>query len=620
MKTQSGKSELRGKRKERVSQDSRLKEKPCQPVVPSIGITSPEVPSRKRGDRMNHFFAVVGLPYLLFMLQYVGHIPIWDGYLYFETLVQAIDKLKVDFSMAALIEHFNFFSHPSMGYAFVMAGPQLFSPGNPYLLNLSNFALSLLSFYCFYQILVYFFPKEKRLELLLITLLFALNPLYVGVSINFNMDFPVLVFLTVMVYGLVWLRIWPFTIGAILMVFSKESGILLYLETVGAVFAVITAFFVIAKWTNRRTAVGHFFKDRLLIKEPWLWLTALLTPAGLLWLYKTYREHLKLTAFWDAGASEKSFIDRLIDSFQWTVAETRLVQMFVINGTWIIVAVIAIGICKFLLAHIRNSRSFFDFFARAFSPHSAGGLRRGFNERQLLHLWIMILVMGGFAVFNVFYVTFTNPRYVLPVVFYLHIFFAIAFFMLIPNSKHRYIALTVLILLNVIQVNSTIDPLSRAIFGTFDFGEKKMLDIGSITKECCRRDQLVYNAEFTAIHHLVNEAAAKLQFNEATTIVVNDMMNFYILTPMDSQTRRRVGPGYKGTSFVPRVLALRQLPQFARFMLYVSDNTHYLECPWMSSADADLPRITPFYRVDPNSIEMISSGHAMRAFRLQLNR
>lgn len=126
------------------------------------------------------FMVVVAIPYILFMLQYVDHVPIWDGYLYFETLINAIERLKSDFSLTALVEHFNFFSHPSMGYGLMVAIPQLLYPGNAYILNTTNFVLSLLSFYCFYQILRYFLPEEHSLELMLITLLFAFNPLYIG--------------------------------------------------------------------------------------------------------------------------------------------------------------------------------------------------------------------------------------------------------------------------------------------------------------------------------------------------------------------------------------------------------------------------------------------------------
>lgn len=581
-----------------------------EPVVNTALFASRNLNSCGDMRSLVSFLVVVAIPYILFMLQYVDHVPIWDGYLYFETLINAIEKLKSDFSLPALVEHFNFFSHPSMGYGLIVAIPQLLSPGNAYILNTTNFALSLLSFYCFYQILRYFLPEGHSRELLLITLLFASNPLYIGVSINFNLDFPVLVFLTVMTYGLVWQKIWAFTLGAIFMAFSKESGILIYMETVVAVLSVMVGSFICAKWNNRQVKVCHFLNDRILIKRPLLWLASLLAPGALLSIYKVYRQHLKLTTFWDTRVGHESFIESLLDNFQMTIAATRMFQMFVINGTWLIAAIIVFAFAKYLISRIRSSGSFLQFLLALFSQK--------FEERQSLHLLIMILIAGGFVLFNVCYVTYTNPRYILPVVFYLYLLFALALFSIIANRIHRNFILAILIVFNVVQINDTLDPVSLALFGTFDFGQKQMLDTGSITKECCRRDQLVYNAEFTSIHHLVNATAAQLQFSQDTVVIANDMMNFYVMTPLDAETRQRVGPGYKGNTFVPRVVGLMQLPQYIRFMRDKLEHTLYMTCPWMSSEDVDLPRIVPFYTINPNSVEISTSGHAVRVHSLQL--
>jgi len=87
----------------------------------------------------------------------------------------------------------------------------------------------------------------------------------------------------------------------------------------------------------------------------------------------------------------------------------------------------------------------------------------------------------------------------------------------------------------------TIDPLSRWLFGTFPFGQRDLLELTSITHECCAagRDQLVYNLEFTTLAALMDDALAATRAGDSTLIVLPDSLNWHAIPLLNVRTSRR---------------------------------------------------------------------------------
>src|SRR5699024_6013557 len=87
----------------------------------------------------------------------------------------------------------------------------------------------------------------------------------------------------------------------------------------------------------------------------------------------------------------------------------------------------------------------------------------------------------------------------------------------------------------------TVDPVSRAVYGTFAIGDHRLLRMTSITNECCGagQDQLAYSAEFTVMHDLIDGALENTRGTDSLRIVVPDSLDWMIVGPLDARTHRR---------------------------------------------------------------------------------
>jgi hypothetical protein len=110
----------------------------------------------------------------------------------------------------------------------------------------------------------------------------------------------------------------------------------------------------------------------------------------------------------------------------------------------------------------------------------------------------------------------------------------------VPMAWRRVI-LALWAALTLVSTVRTIDPVSRAVFGTFPFGERALLRLNSISRECCAsgRDQLGYNLEFTSLAALIDDALASSRPGDSTLIVLPDSTNWYMMPRLDATTGRR---------------------------------------------------------------------------------
>src|SRR5213075_1400637 len=83
------------------------------------------------------------------------------------------------------------------------------------------------------------------------------------------------------------------------------------------------------------------------------------------------------------------------------------------------------------------------------------------------------------------YPTFNNPRYVLAALPLFVLVFGMAAVASIPRQWLRSAIMVLTAVLGICSMNATIDPLSRLVFGTFPFGQHRMLHMTSFTDECC---------------------------------------------------------------------------------------------------------------------------------------
>jgi hypothetical protein len=210
------------------------------------------------------------------------------------------------------------------------------------------------------------------------------------------------------------------------------------------------------------------------------------------------------------------------------------------------------------------------------------------------------------------FITYSNARYYLPVYPLLLVVGYAALVRLGVSRAVRSSVLALLVVLFGVSAVRTIDPVSRALWGTFTFGERSMLIITSLTGECCGagRDQLVYNLEFTRFDQLTSDATEQIRPDDSTTIVLPLFGNWFTVGQLDAATRRRT---LARTGIVsPRVVTAVEA--------YLPDgripSAWYFELPYVDNS-LSLNRLNEIYQVGAPAF-VVRDGYAMAVRRLRL--
>jgi hypothetical protein len=507
-------------------------------------------------------YGIVGVLLLtvLLYLNFIDVSQIWDGYIYYAELLKAIRETS---SFYGFLNNFNIVGHPTMGYMALMAIGQWIDYGNPVLLNGSNLLLLLLAVWAFYKILLFFSPQEDdRLEIILVTLLFALNPVLFGTSVFFNVDFPVAVFLVCVLYAILYEKYFLAGVFGLFLVFSKESGIIL--------FAGIITLFVLVPTLLRYAQAGSVmhFRDQwpsVVLKTIWVTLPLPLS----LYFYLIYSR----TENWIGGP---------IVALGWDahIAITRLFQMFGMNFQWLLSLWVLLALIRICLAQ-----------GNLLKDLSVWNGRRYYSG-ALIILW------AGFVVMNLFLKTFTNVRYVLPAIFFLILFFSLSLRKLNIRRGIRIAMIVVITFLTGWQIFETVDPVSRAFFGTVPFGNHPILQMTSVTGECCGRagrDQIVYNTEFAMIPQLLDKMYAEIPITGESNIIVNPLADFNLFTPVDAVSRKRTMNS--DHTFFPHVYGFERIIRGD-----LPERGYYVYMPWMEDAKKELDFVRHFFAVQDKKV------------------
>jgi len=184
-------------------------------------------------------------------------------------------------------------------------------------------------------------------------------------------------------------------------------------------------------------------------------------------------------------------------------------------------------------------------FPLAWLARSVGGwLRRphrwqGPNPNPAYVFILGVFLTSMLAVW--WFPTYANDRYLLPFMPLFAIVSYGAMASLIRTPRIRWAILASWFVLFLASNSATLDPVSKLIYGTFPFGDHEMLDKTSITGECCGygRDQLVYNAQFTALHDLNNAIFATLRPTDDTVLLADPAADWYMVDRLDPQSYTR---------------------------------------------------------------------------------
>ena len=436
------------------------------------------------------------------------YVPMWDGYEY----ASAINRAAANgFQLGDL----RLAGHASHAYAALAIAAQALAPGQSWPILVLNALLWLVSVAALWRLSGLVFPQpDLRVERSLVTAGFAAQPALLAAVVQPGLDLPIVPWLLWTAVFLLRSRWTSAALTGIALTFTKETGVLLY--------AVLVAAMII--W-RPRVALGAPGARAQAAGR----VAILALPGVTFAAYLLYRAHAATSGepvVWNAGTAMigQSLVRQLVVPRLDRYVATSLALMFVLNFAWIPTLGTAAGFAAAARA-IGTERARWKAVVLAFAGETG---------------FIVILLAGTtFALTR--FATYANARYVLVVAPLLSVLLCAALLRVRAPPPARRAVLGLYAILSLASTIRTIDPVSRGLFGTFPFGDRALLNLTSITHECCARgrDQLGYNLEFTTLAALMDDALLATQVGDSTLIVLPDSTNWHAIPLLDRRTSRR---------------------------------------------------------------------------------
>jgi hypothetical protein len=388
--------------------------------------------------------------FVLLLAPYLTIPLIWDGRVY-EMCTEA--ALKTGFAFKSML----CFGHPSFLYIRLFGVAEQLSPHSAVLMHLLTLAEGLVSIVAFAAVCRKLLPHGSRLTRVLTTLLYVTQPVILSNATTFTLDNGITHFFVILLALLLYGRHkWAAACG-LLMIFTKETGVLFY-------FLAVTAHWLYLVRPSHAGMAGA-------LRSSWKKLALLALPVALFALYR-----LEVKTLFD-GRDAHSVV-QILTSFNLTDPRflAMMAEIFVFQFAWVQTAVILLAAALWLWKWDKGSL-----------PHPN-------SQRRMVWFLVLVYAAGTYALTR--YIPYNNLRYLMLAYPLGSLLFAVSCVALFRTRRLVNAALAVAVALQVVAVFSSVDPVSRAIFGTFDFGSWKMYPLGKIDNlSCCMRgrDQIVYN-------------------------------------------------------------------------------------------------------------------------------
>ena len=443
------------------------------------------------------FFALL-LPYLTLPM-------LWDGRWYFNCMSNAAHA-------PFHFQNFLCFQHPSFLFIGIFAIPEHFFPGSlPWLHGIVLIwgSLSIIAFSAICQKLL---PHAPPLTRILAMLLYATQPVIVANATAFNPDIGITYSLVILLAFLLYDRIAWIIAAGILLTFTKETGILFYTLA------------ILAHWIF--LVRPHFRSTFAALRASWQRIPLLLLPQVLFIIYS-----VSGIAFFE-GKDTGSLL-RMLTSF--SLLEPRfllmLKEIFLFQFTWLQTGVIAIAAFVW------------------FWKWDRGALPRPTQDTRLV--WLLAALYGAGAYCLTRYLYVNNLRYFMALFPLGSLLFAASAVHLLSRRNLANHLLMVALLLQTVSLFYSADPLSRAMFGTFSFGERIMYPLGKVDG-CIGRDQLVYNLQHLELSTIQDAIFEHIRPTRETTISTHGDAWFGFNDGVDPVTFRRTSAA---GAVMPRYMA-----------------------------------------------------------------
>lgn len=441
----------------------------------------------------------------LFILGSVGIIHAWLGAGAYDYYCFISKYAAWDFISS---ENFRLCGHDSQSYAFFMfLGQYIF--GRSYIAaRIMNILLAVITIMCFNTIIRTMCKKASRFQINVTTAIFAFSPLLYGLVGEINTDFAVICFWTWLIYASVKRYRVLEGMFAILLCFSKETGLCMYLLYMCTL--VIYKFF-----KGKNKPIVDRFIDSIANKQ-----VLLDAVAAYLYLILLLFRDGKV---WDGGVTGAAATNPFnVLGINKEYIYYRTHQMLSPNFLWVFVAFIIVATLIFLLRKIsRKKISISDYV-----------------ENQEV-FWTTVGGFAGYLLLSLLYITWTNYRYNIAYLFFLVLFLTISLDILFKKNVIKNIILIVVFALTFVSNYYTLDRVSLPGNYSYDIGKDRLVsnmlfyaDNGNmVLDEGCEQFgsiALQYNREYVYMGETLEKALTHIDYKQDSLLIFPNRMGEYV--------------------------------------------------------------------------------------------
>jgi hypothetical protein len=506
------------------------------------------LPGKREGWFSPEIWIAVAV-YCAIVIPYFRYVPIWDAFDYLEAYL-FLPRDHLSWEGFLYTEN----GHPSFGYYWPFWIGQTLFPDQLLVVQILNLLIGCLAVIAFGRLAAHLFRGAAgRLEIGLLTMAFAVSPVFVAYAVNMTMDSGVVAYFLVTLWLLYAGRFGWAAVAALLLIFCKEAGILFY------------------------TLIVLAFVPRALDRYRWtqLWPVALPFAGFILFLLGRWFVGKPYSPWAKGNLGITTDPPNYVPNPFSHEVRMALAGPFVLQFDWILTVFIIAGMGAALFA------------LRSTGESGVRGWLRKFSSP----IWVMIFLLVGILYVVTRTVPFLNQRYFLPLYpLVLLCFFAALIQLRIPLLlRAGGIALVVILFFG--SNFRTLDPVSRQLCGTFPFGTHAILDIEELHRPgSTNKDAMVYNLEHTEMCVLLDQAFAAIK-PTSQTVLVRDLDSWRLWERLDARTFHRtvshLPPVLPVTHFTPQdILAMKSRPE----------DLYLVELPYFHNATNEA-LLLPFYTV-----------------------
>ncbi|WP_122642487.1 hypothetical protein [Luxibacter massiliensis] len=455
-------------------------------------------------------YYLIGFVFILLTLSQLNSLAKADADYYLKATENAV---LWNFSLDSTFSYLRLGNHASYGCSIFMLLGHIIMPSDGIGIRIINILTILITAALLPSIMRYFNSKLKEYELFLLTVLFLFSPLVFGLITEINVDLYAMCFFIWVIHAHIHKHNLLLFVNCILMVFTKETNILI-------LFLYGLAFLVVNIKYDRFSQVK---RDKSII---------IILTAGIIWLILT----VGMGQLWSSvsGTSlQYSENGKQINVFgiNFPLILSKLKELFAINYMWIITLVIFLIGTYVVINTVTNKN------------HRNGQLF------QKPIIFAVICSYAGFLFTNLFFITYAYYRYIQLQIFYLVLL--LAYLLKYVNKNSIKIPMLIVFIVTTFSANYyTSDFITLKLFKTINVGKGKIittrtiapLDNSTISMEQKILENyyfpqsIIYNRQYLYQEQCIEKGMRKINYSKDDLIVISPITTNRTMFEITGQT------------------------------------------------------------------------------------